>query len=234
MRQFLATSIYRVPFIVLFAMEVHCVTGFGFDSNIYIVPAEKPIIVDTGTGLYTDRVLKRVTELGMKGKIMGIVLTHRHIDHVGGAYRLAKELKCDIFASSGEAAALRPGNDASTCASDVGIDLPKLDVRDLEGRLDCGDSSFDVIPAPGHTAGHIVLYERKSGTMFCGDVLFCDGGVGRWDLPTGDYKALVKSVEKLSKMDVKNLYPGHGSFARGDGNSHVSLALNSLKDCGGF
>ena len=124
-------------------MKVHCVTGIGLDSNIYIVESEKALIIDTGTGMYSGRILKKLDELGLKGKVECIVLTHRHIDHVGGAVSLVKELKCKILTSEKEAAALRPGNEASTCAPEVGMNLPGMDARDIGDSLSVGDMKFD-------------------------------------------------------------------------------------------
>jgi glyoxylase-like metal-dependent hydrolase (beta-lactamase superfamily II) len=63
-----------------------------------------------------------------------------------------------------------------------------------------------------------------------GDTVFCDGGVGRWDLPGGDLAQLVSSVRKLQKTQVKNMYPGHGSYAEGDAQYHLKLAASYIEE----
>ncbi len=51
--------------------------------------------------------------------------------------------------------------------------------------------------------------------------MFCDGGVGRWDLPGGDLAELRSSLERLEQLELRNMYPGHGSYAEGDAPQHL-------------
>jgi glyoxylase-like metal-dependent hydrolase (beta-lactamase superfamily II) len=70
------------------------------------------------------------------------------------------------------------------------------------------------------------LYEPKTKSLFSGDTVFPYGGVGRTDFPEGSLKEMKKSLERLSKLDVKILYPGHGEVTSDDMNRQIR---NSLK-----
>src|SRR5512137_2574097 len=135
-------------------MKVHCVSGIGLDSNVYIIEAKKTAIVDSGTGLYTKAVLDKVRSLGLEKKVAALVLTHRHVDHSGGAHSIAKALGCRVLSSETEATVLRQENEPSTCSYMAGIDLPALDVDDIGDILDLGDAKLKARVAPGHTDGH--------------------------------------------------------------------------------
>ncbi|MHA1252018.1 MAG: MBL fold metallo-hydrolase, partial [Candidatus Helarchaeota archaeon] len=71
---------------------------------------------------------------------------------------------------------------------------------------------FLVIHTPGHTEDGICLYNKKYKILVSGDTVFSYGGIGRADLPGGSMKLLVKSIEKLLKLDVEFLLPGHMDF----------------------
>ena len=64
-------------------------------------------------------------------------------------------------------------------------------------------------------------------SLICGDTIFAGGGVGRMDIG-GDYNDMKKSLEKLTKLNVKNLYPGHGPAVEGDANQHIKLSYSFL------
>lgn len=210
------------------AIEVMAIPGLGFDSNIFIVRAKKAIIVDTGTGISNGAVLAKLHQDKLDDKIDSIILTHRHIDHVGGARELGMALKCPVYAGPIEAKALREGDSETTCAFAVGMSFEPLPVKDLGEEIDIGGETLQVIAFPGHTEGHVVLYHEKSGSLLSGDLVFCGGGVGRWDLPTGSLAKLKKSMQAVSKLKVASLYPGHGPYAREEGQMHVEMALQAL------
>ena len=91
---------------------------------------------------------------------------------------------------------------------------------------------FEVLHTPGHSICSIALYDKNTKTIVSGDTVYTDGGIGRWDLPTGNYEELVASVRRLSNMEVRALYPGHGPFSKSDGNRHISLALKYAESWG--
>ena len=65
-------------------MEIHCIYGRDWDSNVYVILGEKPTIIDTGTGLHSKEVMNEIAEFIDLKKITQIILTHEHFDHCGG------------------------------------------------------------------------------------------------------------------------------------------------------
>lgn len=213
-------------------MEVHQVGGAGYDSNIYLLNAEKPVLIDTGTGFDTSTTLKEIKRILNKKPIQMILLTHMHYDHVGGAKKIAEAHKARLCAYGSDAEMLIKGDSISTCARDFGESLERMDISRLSNgsTVDCGDITLRVIHTPGHTSGSISFYEPDTKSLFSGDTVFADGGVGRWDLATGDYNALVVSVTELSKLGAVNLYPGHGPYIKDKAQEHIRLAMRNLQN----
>jgi glyoxylase-like metal-dependent hydrolase (beta-lactamase superfamily II) len=77
--------------------------------------------------------------------------------------------------------------------------------------LRLGNIEFEVRHTPGHTPGHVVFYCETEAVLFCGDLIF-QGGVGRTDLPGGDWEALTKSISEqvFTLPDATHLLSGHG------------------------
>ena len=211
-------------------MKIHYISGSGTDGNIYLVEAKKPVLIDTGIGWYVERTVENIKRIVPPEKIDKIVLTHRHFDHVGGASKLKEILNAKLYIHTEDAAALIEGDQISTHVGMYSGKLEKLNVERLNDGdvIDCGDVNLEVIHTPGHTIGSISLYEPISRSLISGDTVFTHGGVGRWDMDTGNYDQLLSSLKKLAKMDVVNLYPGHGPYAEGNGKEHILLALKYL------
>lgn len=140
-----------------------------------------------------------------------IVLTHGHFDHVGEVRALSEQLGVRVFIHEGDVAMLR-----EPMAAFAGLDVR---VEGMEARallahgqtVECGALRLEVLHVPGHTPGHIALYEAAQGRLFCGDVLFY-GSIGRTDLPGGDYQTLMTSITELllTLPDDTIVYSGHG------------------------
>ncbi len=216
-------------FLYIPKMTVHMLPGTGYDCNIFIVTGDRPLMVDTGSGTRHARVLERVTKLLGGAKLEAIILTHRHYDHTGGAAALSRALNAPLFVHKDDAAPIREGSITATEALMFGGRMERAEVSDLSGGeiLSTGEHDLEVIHTPGHTIGGICLFDRAKRILLSGDTVFA-GGVGRWDLATGDHSQLVESVRKLSLLDPLDLYPGHGPCALGDGGQQVKDALRYL------
>ncbi len=203
--------------------------GAGFDCNIYLVSGNRPLLIDAGTGANYNRTAEKVRKLLDGTPLAGIVLTHRHFDHVGGAAQLSREFNAPVLGYELDAGPVREGSARGTEATMFMRSPEPAKVQSLEdGKiLSTGDHDLVVIHTPGHTIGGICLYDQANGILLSGDTVFA-GGVGRWDLATGDHSMLASSIRKLMLLDVKDLYPGHGPSALGDGAEQIRDALRYL------
>ncbi|MDR2535903.1 MAG: MBL fold metallo-hydrolase [Treponema sp.] len=155
-----------------------------------------------------------------------ILLTHGHFDHVAALagvvsyYYETYKLAPDIGIHKGDASSLGPeayevhkesftaavGNAAYVDALWEPLPSPTL-------LLSEGDriGPFTTLHLPGHSPGSAGFYDETAKVLFCGDTLF-NGGMGRTDLPGGDFKTLLTSLKRLFALDEHiTAYPGHGS-----------------------
>lgn len=171
--------------------------------NSYLVTQDgkEGILIDCAS----PDILQRTENLGVDVKT--VLLTHGHFDHVGGCRAFA-EAYAGIYCSEEEKPLIFSkeylGIFGGVHVSRFEIDRELKDGDEFEL---CG-LNIKTILTPGHTAGSVCYV--IDDCLFTGDTLFC-GSVGRWDLPTGNYKELSKSLERLKSLqgDYK-IYSGHG------------------------
>ena len=184
-------------------------------ENTYILWDESGecIVVDAGniSAREDNRLVDFITEQGLK-PVMA-VNTHGHFDHLAGVEHLRRTFDVP-FAMSGKDAFLLEAAPASARMFGIGeIAAPAkidVDLATLE-ELHFGNTTLKVIPPPGHTPGHVSLYNEEMGVVLTGDTLFRES-IGRTDLPGGDYSWIMRSIlDKLIVLgDEVKVYPGHG------------------------
>jgi glyoxylase-like metal-dependent hydrolase (beta-lactamase superfamily II) len=142
-----------------------------------------------------------------------ILLTHAHFDHVGGLAELKSVTKAPIYIHP-EAVPMLGMAEAAGRAWGFAIEpSPPPDEMLSDGQnLAVGELVLNVLYTPGHAPGHVCFYLQEQGVIFDGDVLF-QGSIGRTDLPGGDYKLLMKSIQDklLPLPDSTLVLSGHGS-----------------------
>ena len=198
--------------------DILIIEGIGFDANIYVF---EDVMVDTGTGDNLEYTLNSLNKAGLAlDDISMIVNTHCHYDHAGGDHHITKK----IAIHKEDAPALEKGDDIATVSYMFGKSFEPLNV---DIYLEEGDKihDFQVIHTPGHTEGGICLYDGE--TLISGDTVFANGGFGRLDVG-GDINAMENSIEKLNKLDIEYLLPGHGPWTD-NGSKHVELAYQFFK-----
>ncbi len=199
------------------------------DSNIYLVG---DTIVDTGVGFNFTRLrdVLRVFKMPMD-TIKTIVNTHYHFDHIGGnGYFTAAQ----IAIHEADAPVLENGDAETSVAEFFGGNMHKMKVaKKLKDGdiIKMGSRELQIVHTPGHTPGSICLYDKKDKTLISGDTVFANG-VGRTDLPGGDFEQLKVSLQRLSKMDVQKILPGHGSIVEKDGTKIIGNLLKAAKPLG--
>ena len=199
--------------------EIAFIIGFNFDSNCYLI--NDNILVDTGAGQNKDYLFAKLRENGVEPEdIELIVNTHCHFDHIGGN-QFFPDAKIAIHKL--DAISVRNEDTLGTSMSAFeGSDNSRVDIE-----LEDGDeiADFKVIHTPGHTSGGICLWDGKN--LISGDTIFAGGGVGRMDIG-GNYDDMKNSVEKLTRLDIKNIYPGHGPIVENNGKEHIKMSYSLL------
>ncbi len=145
-------------------------------------------------------------------KIAGILLTHGHADHMGGAEELKRLTEAEIYALAEEEPLLKNGKTNLSVYIMRRVITMEADEYVRDGQeLTLSGIRLKVLRTPGHTPGGCCFYCEEAGCVFAGDTLF-QGSVGRSDFPGGSMSELVRSVkEKLFPLpDDTKVYPGHG------------------------
>ncbi|MFA5815345.1 MAG: MBL fold metallo-hydrolase [Bacteroidales bacterium] len=140
--------------------------------------------------------------------------THGHFDHVFGVHRVSEAYHPKYLIHQADEVFLRlAGEQARSIGFDYEGDVPAPDGYLNEPDVVSTDTiRLKVIYVPGHTQGCVAFYEESAGWLFSGDTLFA-GGIGRTDLPGGNYEQIITSIQKklLILPDDTKVFPGHGT-----------------------
>lgn len=203
-------------------MIIEEITVTAFQQHTRIIGCEqtkRAICIDPGDD--STEIVSAIDQHGFE--LQAIVCTHAHMDHVGGVAGLKKrkpEAKVILHQADEPIYAQLPNQPAwigipRSQWTEYGFNYqtpPKVDEHWTDGQTyQVGELSFKVIHCPGHTPGHVVLFEPDERKIFVGDCLFA-GSIGRTDLPGGSTEELMDSIfnKILPLGDDVTVYSGHG------------------------
>ncbi len=184
-------------------------------ENTYIVwdSTLEAAIIDAGQSSEreNDVIDKFIAERGLRPVLA--INTHGHFDHLMGVSHLQRRYGVRFALSRKDEFLLKS---ASVSAELFGVragDMPEgidVDMEPMES-IGFGHTTLRIIPTPGHTPGHVALYDEQTKVLFTGDTLFRES-IGRTDLPGGDYSWIMRSIidNLLPLGDDVRIYPGHG------------------------
>ena len=157
-------------------MDIKCVVTGYLDENCYV-------LIKNGTCLVVDPGddYNKIRDIVGDNKILGVLITHSHFDHIGALRNFLTKRSIKIFKRS------------------------NLE----EKKYSIGDFHFEVIYTPGHSKDSVTFYFREEKFMIIGDFIFRES-IGRCDLPGGSEDEMKESIKKILKYDDDIvLYPGH-------------------------
>ena len=160
-------------------MKINRVEVGYLSCNCYILDIDnKVLVIDPG-----DEYDKIKPYLNNK-EVLGVILTHRHFDHVGALEDIVNDYKIEVYDNS--------------------------NLEEKEYKID--NFKFKIIRTYGHTMDSICIYFEDDKIMFTGDFLFKES-IGRTDFDTSSYNDMLKSIAKIKMYDPDiKIYPGHGPY----------------------
>jgi len=183
------------------ALQCNC-SIFGDEQS------REAVVIDPGDNI--DQILAALARHSLK--VTSIVITHAHIDHIGGAARLKAATGAPVYMNQNDQELY---DHLDVQASWLGMETPGRTQIDVEARdgdsLTLGDAAFHVLHTPGHTQGSISLWIPSENKLIAGDTLFRDS-IGRTDLPGGDGRQILRSIHDklLTLPEDATVVPGHG------------------------
>ena len=169
--------------------------------------------------------------------ITKVFLTHEHIDHVIGLYKILEIMEDnppEIFAYGETVKILSEGDESKICPGSLGItpkmfgaEIIPLKITDITNQKEIiinSEFSFQIHYSPGHSLGSISYYEPSKKVLIPGDLVFTGGSIGRFDFPGSSLKDLQNSIKFIANhLDVKYLLPGHMNISD-EGNKNIQMS----------
>jgi glyoxylase-like metal-dependent hydrolase (beta-lactamase superfamily II) len=193
-------------------MKIIVIPVTPFQQNCSLVICEQTqsaAVVDPGGDV--NHILQVIEQHDVN--VDKIILTHGHLDHVGGTQALAKSLSVPVIGP--EKQDLFWLEQLETQSQNFGFPMTLSFEPDSwlqeDDIVEVGNIKLKVLHIPGHTPGHIALLDEQSKQVIVGDILF-NGGIGRFDFPRGNQMQLLSGIKEklLTLADETIVYPGHG------------------------
>lgn len=185
-------------------------------ANMILIQDQLPILIDSGFGSDVNDTEQLIKEAGVSPEELHLIVnTHYHSDHVGGNFHLQKNYGVAIAAHKWEANLIN-SYDSEACSAEW-LDQPVEPYR-VDRKLSdndeimTGSRTLKVMHTPGHTLGHISLYEPEQEILICGD-LFQKNDIGWINIfreGVTSVQQSMESLDRLSMLPIQQAYSGHG------------------------
>jgi hydroxyacylglutathione hydrolase len=185
-------------------------------ANMILIQDQLPILVDTGFGSDVKDTEQLIKKAGVSPEELHLIVnTHYHSDHVGGNFHLQKNYGVTIAAHKWEADLIN-SCDSEACSAewlDQPVEPYRVDMKLSDNdEIITGNRTLKVLHTPGHTSGHISLYEPEEEVLICGD-LFHKNDIGWINIFREGVTSVQRSMEsldRLSMLPMQKAYSGHG------------------------
>lgn len=193
-------------------MKIQTLVLGAVKTNCYFIINEvskETIIVDPAYD--ASKIIGKLEEGNLNP--VGILLTHGHFDHIMAVPELLEQYSIPIYITKEDKELSRDGilNGAYLIQSNFKLILNACTLIEDRECIELAGFVVEIIQTPGHTAGSVCYYFKDEGILIAGDTLFYKS-VGRTDMPTGDGRVLLRSIEKklMALPEDTKVYPGHG------------------------
>jgi glyoxylase-like metal-dependent hydrolase (beta-lactamase superfamily II) len=167
-------------------------------TNVYLVGRGEIAVIDPASPYAEERAALDEILDTLGERVVEILLTHHHVDHVSGARHLAARLGVGVAAHA-------------VTARLVGDRIPISRVVGDGEVLRVGGAELEAVFTPGHAPGHLAFFERRAGALIAGDMVASIGTI-IVDPPEGDMRLYLASLARLRALGAKWLLPAHGPF----------------------
>lgn len=180
-------------------------------TNVYIVYDEESkdaVVIDPAGD--EDRIIRFIEENNLR--LMGILVTHGHFDHIGVVDAIRDNYGVPVFTSRQEGELMAdPNKNLSLNLMRTVVAVENDEVVGDKDILEFGELEFDCIVVPGHSPESVCYYNKDNDVLFCGDTLFA-GSIGRTDFYDGPQNTLINSIKDRLMIlpEETKVYPGHG------------------------
>ena len=190
---------------------IQIVSNTTLKQNTYLITTKTTaILIDCGCNLDSiEKEYKKLFPARKMPKIQAVFLTHTHFDHIQHIEEVEMHINAPIYAKTGAKKLISNPLHNMSILTDHTLTYNTQNLHEFNNENPITIGDIEIIPlfTPGHTSCSVCY--KINDMLFTGDTIFYSA-IGRTDLPTGNYKQLLKSIKRLSTIPVNIYYPGHG------------------------